>query len=925
MSPDAYPVDEPDASAPSLEDVLIESARLHAMRASILRQQVENPSPLFGRSLARLVDGRVRHRVAFAWLVAKRTGQSVIDDGPVATLTRIRDHLRPGSSRPVRTAPRVVRSSTHEVEREIGEIARKQSLLVAERKQSGPHDPAHEIYRAPTGISAGRVLRHRVLIVAELSIPQCAKYRVWQKKEHFERLGIPCTVVSCWRIPEALSLLQTHTLAILYRVAGQEGPLDLIDEAKRLGVETLWEIDDLIFDVVLYGSNANLRDLPSSLRREVLNSAVLYRRALLATDRSIGSTSVLAELMSQASGKPCSVVNNALDRETLAFAADAIAARQRDDDRVIIVYGSGTLTHDTDFTAAVPALLRLLADTETVHLRIIGTLNLPPLFDGFAGRVERLEMTNFRAYLAALAFADISIAPLEDTTFNDAKSNIKLIEAAIVGLPSVCSPRREFRDAIENGVDGFLAANDDEWFEALRALVADPALRSRVGKRARANVLERYAPHAIAAHAVRPLASLVPQQERAQLRILSVNLFFAPRSFGGATIVAEEMARRLNDRDDTEVLVFTSHNFPAPQYTLKRYVARGLHVIGIAMPPTQDDILNFDDPEMARRFADVLEAVDPDIVHLHAIQHFGAGIPRACQRAGVPYVITVHDAWWLCARQFMVRADNTYCYQTTIDLKVCERCMPSTHHLQSRMDILKQAMLGAAKVLSPSASHGALYALNGVPPEKLTINRNGIRLPSRQRILRQPGPIRFGYVGGNDPLKGMKIIESAFRSLDRNDWELVIVDNTLNLGFSNFKPRRWAMRGIVRVVPAYSQDTMDAFFQGIDVLLFPSQWKECFGLTVREALARDVWVLATESGGAAEQVVAGVNGTLIPMGNDPSPLAAAVAELLNASEMFENYVNPYKNQIASLDDQARELLGVLVQASGGGRPAAMAE
>ena len=61
------------------------------------------------------------------------------------------------------------------------------------------------------------------------------------------------------------------------------------------------------------------------------------------------------------------------------------------------------------------------------------------------------------------------------------------------------------------------------------------------------------------------------------------------------------------------------------------------------------------------------------------------------------------------------------------------------------------------------------------------------------------------------------------------------------------------------------------------------------------------------------------------MGNDPSPLAAAVAELLNASEMFENYVNPYKNQIASLDDQARELLGVLVQASGGGRPAAMAE
>jgi len=63
------------------------------------------------------------------------------------------------------------------------------------------------------------------------------------------------------------------------------------------------------------------------------------------------------------------------------------------------------------------------------------------------------------------------------------------------------------------------------------------------------------------------------------------------------------------------------------------------------------------------------------------------------------------------------------------------------------------------------------------------------------------------------------------------------------------------VRGKLSIVPAYTQDGMDDFFAGIDVLLFPSQWKKSFGLTVRVALARDVWVIATEGGGPAEAIM----------------------------------------------------------------------
>jgi glycosyltransferase involved in cell wall biosynthesis len=918
MPPDAHPADAPDASAglPSLEDALAESARLHAMRASLLRARAENPVGL-PRALRRVIDGRLSHRVRFAALVARRTASSLIQDGPAETFARVRARLRPGAPPTVATSTppkRQIRVSAAEIEADIAAV--KAATVIAERTPDpDERDPAHDIYRLALTTSAGALFHHRVLIVAELSIPQCAKYRVWQKKELFESLGVPCTVVSWWRLQEAISLLQTHTMVILYRVPGWRGPLDLLAEAARIGVPSLWEIDDLIFDVDLYGANANLRDLPRSLRRELLTGASAYRSAMTTADRTIGSTSELAELMTRASGKPSHVVNNALDRETLAFADAAIAARTPSGDRVVIAYGSGTLTHDTDFLACAPALLRLLAENDRVALRIVGTLHLDPAFDRFADRIERLPTTNFKAYLQALASADISLAPLEATTFNDAKSNIKLLEAAIVGLPSVCSPRREFAAAIEHGVDGFLADSDDEWHAALGRLVRDPGLRREVGERARARALHAYAPASVAQTAIAPLAGLIPRTERAPLRILAVNIFFAPRSFGGATVIAEEMAERLAARDDTEIFVVTSHGFPAAQYTLRRYVARGMNVIGVSMPNTHDHILNFDDPEMGAVFADILAAVRPDVVHFHAIQHFGAGIVRACQRARIPYVVTIHDAWWLCQRQFMVRADNTYCYQTTIDLKVCERCLPDTHHLQSRMDILMQSLGRAELVLSPSASHGALYRANGIGADRLVVNRNGVKPPARPRPAREPGPLRFGYVGGNDPLKGLVVIREAFLGLARSDWSLSMVDNTRNLGFTAYKERLWRTHPNIRIVPAYKQDTIDDFFDTIDVLLFPSQWKESFGLTVREALIRDVWVLATDSGGAAEDVVDGVNGTLVPMGNDSAPLRRAVEALLDRSPTFANYVNPYKDRIATLDEQARELRDLLEAAS----------
>jgi hypothetical protein len=47
-----------------------------------------------------------------------------------------------------------------------------------------------------------------------------------------------------------------------------------------------------------------------------------------------------------------------------------------------------------------------------------------------------------------------------------------------------------------------------------------------------------------------------------------------------------------------------------------------------------------------------------------------AGNPR-----GVPYAITLHDAWWLCGRQFMIDREGRYCGQTKIEADICGACV----------------------------------------------------------------------------------------------------------------------------------------------------------------------------------------------------------------------------------------------------------
>ena len=743
---------------------------------------------------------------------------------------------------------------------------------------------------------AADTLAPKVAIIAELSIPQCKKYRVIQKQEMLEELGIPCSVTSWTDSNEAKKQISLASLVIFYRVPGFDSVMDLIAECRRLNIKTLWDVDDLIFDEDVLKTSSTINSLEPAEKEGVINGAKLYRQAMLACNEGIASTSGLAKAMKEAGLETIYVVENALDDETLAAARSIEGRLKKQEDGLIrIIYGSGTKTHNIDFLEAAPALANILKENPNVRFRIIGYLELPEYFDEVQSQIERIPFCNYTEYLTYLSECDISIAPLENFVFNDAKSNIKYLEASITKVASVCSPRAAFADVIVNGENGFLADNEQQWHEAFDTLIQNSELRDSMAQAAYRTVTETYSPQAIGST---QLASAVRFESAAKgkTKVLSFNVYYHPQSFGGATIVAEQLNKLLADEEAYEIYAVTTLPMKSwlPPYSVIRYEYGKVTVFGVAVP--SEDAAAHENPRFDAAVKDIIELVQPDIAHIHCIQSMGVGMVDICREAGVKTLVTLHDAWWICPNQFMLDENEVFREQWNTE--------------DERSKTIARALAKIDMLLAPSKYFAELH--EKTLGRNVLVNKNGVTRPLGQISKRKKDVIRFGYVGGKTKIKGVHLILEAFRKYRFPNTELVVVDNMLNVGARSFFDSDFDGVERFRIEPAYSQDTIDYFFSEIDVLLFPTQWKESFGLTVREAVLRDVWVIATDAGGVSEDIIDGENGTIIPFDSGVEELSRAIAEVCERYQAMDDgaVIELPKSHIRTFAEQKDELAGL---------------
>jgi glycosyltransferase involved in cell wall biosynthesis len=105
-----------------------------------------------------------------------------------------------------------------------------------------------------------------------------------------------------------------------------------------------------------------------------------------------------------------------------------------------------------------------------------------------AERARALPFTAIESYPAAMTAFDVALAPAAPTDFHRAKSDLRWLEAAALGIPVIADP--VVYPEIEHGVTGLHAASAAQARDAMLALIGDPALRARIGEAGRAHVRE---------------------------------------------------------------------------------------------------------------------------------------------------------------------------------------------------------------------------------------------------------------------------------------------------------------------------------------------------------------------------------------------------------------------------------------------------
>lgn len=317
-------------------------------------------------------------------------------------------------------------------------------------------------------------------------IPQCTRYRVLNKAEQLRKHGFAVKVVNLSEFQ--LPMAQNASHIIIYRSPISPELLRLCHLAKEYGKPVFFDIDDLVFDTVYTDQLSYTQGLNSVEKGNYDAGVRNYGYMLENCDGAITSTNQLQEELKKYQSKVLLNRNLASD-DLIAVSSQFIKDYSQTSDIVKIGYFSGSISHNENFELIKPAVKQLLTKYSNIQLHIVGILDIPEDMKPFENQIVTHDYVDWDKLPALISEVDINLAPLVDSIFNRAKSEIKWIEAALVKVPTVASNIGAFSDAVVDGETGLLAT-DEQWFDKLETLVLSPELRQKIADAAYRVVLE---------------------------------------------------------------------------------------------------------------------------------------------------------------------------------------------------------------------------------------------------------------------------------------------------------------------------------------------------------------------------------------------------------------------------------------------------
>jgi len=259
-----------------------------------------------------------------------------------------------------------------------------------------------------------------------------------------------------------------------------------------LNVKITFDIDDLMLPEYVdeKGGIRSGVDNYNMLRTDViLNSAALIRaNELTCTTKKIADAY-------RSSVKKCTVIKNKLPKSYFNDSRKATQnARTQNELKLKILYLSGTATHLKDYSIISGVLTKLAQEYPgKFEIDFMGQLkDQSLLFRSLNIASTHIRYEHFQKMLDIIRQHDVVLVPLENSEFNNAKSNIKFIEAASQCVPVIASTATEFVNSISDNHDGWLCGNEQEWYDRLVYLIENPEITFDAGMNAYHHAFENF-------------------------------------------------------------------------------------------------------------------------------------------------------------------------------------------------------------------------------------------------------------------------------------------------------------------------------------------------------------------------------------------------------------------------------------------------
>lgn len=260
-------------------------------------------------------------------------------------------------------------------------------------------------------------------------------------------------------------------IIFIYREAFMTGTVLFEKLIHRAGDKIIFDFDDAIWNHDISEANKKLSFLKRPEKTEEI---------IALADLVFAGNNYLAEY-SRKFNNHVAVVPSTINLEQYKI-------QEKKNSGEVVIGWSGSYTTIEHFKPIIPVLKKLKEKySQRILFRVFGAHH----FQNDELGIDGIEWTPENEVEEISKF-DIGIMPLPDTEWTRGKCGMKGLQYMALEVATVMSAVGVNTEIIQDGVNGFLVKNDDEWFEKLSRLIESAALREQLGKAGRKTIEEKY-------------------------------------------------------------------------------------------------------------------------------------------------------------------------------------------------------------------------------------------------------------------------------------------------------------------------------------------------------------------------------------------------------------------------------------------------